>query len=305
MSCGVTCFQWNLVTDIRDILSWGFMVQAYEAGTIIALVAGIMGYFVILRRSAFATHALGHTGFSGAAGAILIGANPVYGLLAFTCASGTGIALLGKKASNRDVEIGAVLAFALGLGSLFIALYKGFSSETYSILFGELLAISQSEVGFVSWAGLLILVAFGLFYRPLLFSSLDEDVAEARGVPMLWLNLLFMLMLAVTISMAVQLVGVLLIFALMVTPAAIAVRVTRRPLTAVLVSIGVAVLATWSGLFIAFYTPYPVGFIIVTITFVVYIGIRGGQALSTRFHGRRTGSSIASPSVGKVAEGPG
>lgn len=272
-------WSWNLATDLRAMLQFEFMRNAFAAGTMIAIVAGLIGYFVVLRRSSFASHALGHTGFSGAAAAVLVGVNPVYGLLVFTMATASGMAFLGNRASNRDVEIGTVLAFALGLGLLFLSLYQGYATEAYSILFGEVLGISSGGVTFTFWTGLLVIAAVAIVYRPLLFASLDEDVAEAKGYPMLFLNLVFMLLLAVTISIAVQIIGVLLIFALMVTPAAIAVRLTRRAASAVLVSILVAVSATWAGLFIGWYEPYPVSFFIVGIVFVEYVCIRGMGAL--------------------------
>jgi zinc/manganese transport system permease protein len=276
-------FSWNLVSDLRDMMQYTFMRNAFEAGTIIAIVAGIIGYFVVLRRSAFATHALGHVGFSGAAGAVLYGVNPVYGLLLFTMSGGAGMALLGRRASSRDIEIGTVLAFMLGVGLLFLSLYKGFATEAYSILFGEILGISDAGVVFTFEASIVVLVVLAFVYRPLLFASLDEDVAEAKGLPMLLLGLVFMLMLAVAISIAVQVIGVLLIFALMVTPAAVAVRVTTRPLYAVVVSILVALSATWLGLFIAWYEPpYPVSFFIVTIAFATYVLVRVLAYVSSR-----------------------
>ncbi len=293
MSGGVPPFSWNLVTDLRDMWQYNFMRNAFEAATIIAIVAGIIGYFVVLRRAAFATHALGHVGFSGAAGAVLFGVNPVYGLLLFTMSAGTGMSLLGTRATNRDVEIGTVLAFSLGVGLLFLSLYTGYATEAYSILFGEVLGISDSSVLFTLEASLVVLAVLVLVYRPLLFASLDEDVADAKGLPMRFLNLTFMLLLAVAISIAVQVIGVLLIFAMMVTPAAIAVRLTKRPLTAVVVSVLVALFASWAGLFIAWYEPYPVSFFIVTIAFCIYVGVRAAQALSARwFHRavRSTGS---------------
>ena len=282
---GIPPFSWNLVTDLRDMWQYNFMRNAFEAATIIAIVAGIIGYFVVLRRSAFATHALGHVGFSGAAGAVLFGVNPVYGLLLFTMSAGTGMSLLGTRATNRDVEIGTVLAFALGVGLLFLSLYTGYATEAYSILFGEVLGISDSSVLFTLEASLVVLAVLVLVYRPLLFASLDEDVADAKGLPMRFLSLTFMLLLAVAISIAVQVIGVLLIFAMMVTPAAIAVRLTKRPLTAVVVSVFVALFASWAGLFIAWYEPYPVSFFIVTIAFSIYVAVRAAQALSARlFH---------------------
>jgi zinc/manganese transport system permease protein len=268
-------FNWNLFTDLRVMWQFEFMRNAFEAGTIIAIVAGLIGYFVVLRRSSFASHALGHTGFSGAAAAVLVGVQPVYGLLVFTIATATGMAFLGNRASSRDVEIGTVLAFALALGLLFLSLYQGYATEAYSILFGEVLGISAAGVIFTFWTSLVVLGVVALVYRPLLFASLDEDVAEAKGLPMLYLNLVFMILLAVTISIAVQIIGVLLIFALMVTPAAIAVRLTKRAGSAVVVAILVAVSATWAGLFIGWYEPYPVSFFIVGIVFIEYVGIRG------------------------------
>jgi zinc/manganese transport system permease protein len=251
-----------------------FMQHAFEAGTVVAIIAGIVGYFVVLRRSSFAAHALSHIGFAGAAGAVLLGINPVFGLLAFTSGGGVGMAMLGPRAVNRDVQIGTVLAFMLGLGVLFISLYTGYATEAYSILFGEILGISSNDVLVTVVACLIILTAVGIVYRPLLFASLDEDVAEAKGLSMPLLGIIFMLLVAVATSMAVQVVGVLLIFSLMVTPAAIAQRLVKRTRSAMIVSVLIALMATWSSLFIAFYEPYPVSFFITSIVFVSYLFVR-------------------------------
>ncbi len=298
----MTAFSWNFVTDLRAMWQYAFMRNAFAAGTIVAIVAGMVGYFVVLRRSAFATHALGHVGFSGAAGAVLFGVNPVFGLLLFTVSGGTGMALLGRRASTRDIEIGTVLAFMLGLGLVFLSLYNGYATEAYSILFGEILGISDAGVLLTLGAGVVVLAVIAALYRPLLFSSLDEDVAEAKGLPMLALNLGFMVILAVAISFAVQVIGVLLIFALMVTPAATAVRVTQRPLAALLVSTGIAVFSIWAGLFLAWYEQYPASFFIVATAFAIYLMVRGGQAIATRwvrpsFPGVGTDSSVGAESA--------
>jgi zinc/manganese transport system permease protein len=250
------------------------MQHAFEAGTVVAIVAGIVGYFVVLRRSSFAAHALSHIGFSGAAAAVLIGINPVYGLLLFTSVGGLGIGALGRRAAQRDVQIGTVLAFMLGLGVLFLSLYKGYAQEAYSILFGEILGISFSAVLLTLVAGVIILVLVAAVYRPLLFASLDEDVAEAKGMPVLFLGILFMLLVAVATSFAVQVVGVLLIFSLMVTPAATAQLLAKRPRQVIIISVAIALFATWLGLFIAFYEPYPVSFFITAIVFVLYLAVR-------------------------------
>ena len=267
-------FNVNPWIDLQQMLQYPFMQHAFEAGTIVAIIAGIVGYFVVLRRSAFAAHALSHIGFSGAAAAVLIGVNPVYGLLLFTSAGGVAMAALGRRAANRDTEIGIVLAFMLGLGVLFLSLYTGYATEAYSILFGEILGISFSDVVLTLIAGVIILVLISLVYRPLLFASLDEDVAEATGMPVVLLGIIFMLLVAVATSFAVQVVGVLLIFSLMVTPAATAQLLAKRPRQVILISVVIALMATWLGLFIAFFEPYPVSFFITTFVFFFYLFVR-------------------------------
>jgi zinc/manganese transport system permease protein len=263
-----------LISALQVIFQYQFMRHAFEAGTIIAIVAGIIGYFVVLRRSSFAAHALSEIGFAGAAGAVLISVNPILGLLTFSTVAGAGIAVLGKRASNRDIEIGSVLAFSLGLGLLFISLYTGYATEAYSILFGEILGVSSINVIITLAVSVVILVATAIIYRPLLFASLDEEVAEAKGLRTVLLGVIFMVLLAAAVSIAIQVVGVLLIFALMVTPAATAVRLTKRPTYAIIISVIIALLATWIGLFIAFYEPYPVSFFITGIVFATYLFIR-------------------------------
>jgi len=267
-------FSANLVVDLEQMLQYQFMQHAFEAGTLVAIVAGIVGYFVVLRRSSFAAHALSHIGFAGAAGAVLLGVSPILGLFAFTSAGGIGMTVLGPRASNRDVQIGTVLAFMLGLGVLFISLYTGYATEAYSILFGEILGISSVDVIVTAIAAIAILCATAFVYRPLLFASLDEDVAEAKGLHMHMLGIVFMLLVALATSIAVQVVGVLLIFSLMVTPAAIAQRLAKRPWHAVLISVTISLLATWVGLFVAFYEPYPVSFFITTFVFILYLLVR-------------------------------
>jgi zinc/manganese transport system permease protein len=265
----------NPVTDLQELLRYPFMQHAIEAGTVVAIIAGIVGYFVVLRRSSFAAHALSHVGFAGAAGAALLAVNPMYGLLLFTSVGGSAMAILSPRAANRDVHIGTVLAFMLGLGVLFVSLYAGNSTTTYSILFGEILGISNSDVLLTLIAGTMILAAVSVVYRPLLFSSLDEDVAEAKGMPTFGLGIVFMLLVAVATSIAVQVVGVLLIFSLMVTPAAIAQQLAKRPLTGILVSVIIALMATWLGLTIAYFgPPYPVSFYITTLVFSLYLLVR-------------------------------
>jgi zinc/manganese transport system permease protein len=264
-------FSVNLLADLQTMWQYDFMQHAFEAGTIVAIIAGIVGYFVVLRRSSFAAHALSHVGFAGAAGAVLFGVDPIIGLLLFTSGGGITIAMLGRRAASRDVQIGTVLAFMLGLGVLFISLYSGYATEAYSILFGEILGISYTDVLATLGASLVILFLTACVYRPLLFASLDEDVAEAKGLPTLLLGIIFMLLVAVATSISVQVVGVLLIFALMVTPAAIAQRFAKRPHQGIMISVFIALIATWIGLFVSFYEPYPVSFFITSIVFAIYL----------------------------------
>jgi zinc/manganese transport system permease protein len=267
-------FSWNILSDLAAMWQYDFMRHAFEAGTIVAIVAGVIGYFIVLRRSSFAAHAMAEIGFAGAAGAVLLGINPIVGLLVFTCGGSFAIASLGRKAADRDVQIGTVLAFMLGLGVLFISLYSGYATEAYSLLFGEILGISSTDVLVTLIAGAVLLVAVAVLYRPMLFASLDEDVAEAKGLSIFWIGVAFMLLVAITTSVSVQVVGVLLIFALMVTPAATAQLIAKRPMQGIAISVAIALLATWVGLFISFYLPYPVSFFITGITFLVYVTVR-------------------------------
>lgn len=265
---------WNPFDDVAMLLHYDFMIHAFEAGTVVAVVAGAIGYFVVLRGSSFAAHALSHIGFAGAAGAVVLGLSPVAGLLVFTLGAGTAIGALGNRLRGRDVTIGIVLAWTLGLGVLFISLYRGYATEAYAILFGLILGISQAEVFVTVIGGAITIAALIFIYRPLLFSSVDEELANARGVPVTALSIGFMAILAVAVTEAVQVVGVLLIFALIVTPAAIAVRFTSRPSRALAIGIALSLAFTWLGLSIGYFSPHPVSFFITSIAFGTYLAVR-------------------------------
>jgi zinc/manganese transport system permease protein len=288
----------NPFIDLQEIWRYQFMQHAFEAGTMIAILAGVSGYFVVLRRSAFTAHAFSEIGFAGAAAAILVNIAPIEGLLGGSILGGLGIAALGRRAAHRDTQIGIVLAFSLGLGLLFISLYSGYETEAYSILFGDILGISAGSVDLTLGASVLILGLLGFLYRPLLFASLDEDVAEAKGMPMLFLGTTFMLIVAVAVSFSVQVTGVLLIFSLMVTPAATAQYIARRPQRAIIISVAIAIASVWVGLFISFFTPYPVSFFITAIAFGLYLLVRFvSQALKWRVPQDRSSSPSPSLSV--------
>ena len=273
---------WNPIDDLAMLFHYQFMVNAFEAGTVVAIVAGAIGYFVVLRGSAFAAHALSHIGFAGAAGAVVLGLSPIAGLLVFTLGAGTAIGALGNRLRGRDVTIGIVLAWTLGLGVLFISLYRGYANEAYAILFGLILGISQNEVLATMLAGAVTLAALGFVYRPLLFASVDEDLAGAKGLPVTALSIGFMAILAIAVTEAVQVVGVLLIFALIVTPAAIAIRFTSRPAAAIAIGVALSLGFTWLGLAIGYFSPHPVSFFITSIAFTTYVLVRAVEPLRRR-----------------------
>jgi zinc/manganese transport system permease protein len=262
---------WDLLQDLRDIFAYGFMQNAFLAGTIVAIVGGVIGYFVVVRRLSFATEALSHGGFAGATGAVLIHQDVFIGLLVFSSCAGVLMGLLGDKLRGRDVAIGATLAFSLALGSLFLTISTKLAGEAVNILFGNILAISPSDVRFVIFFSCVSLLAVGVMYRPLLFASVDPEIAEARGLPVRGLGVAFMVLLGFAVATAVQVVGVLLIFALLILPAAAAQQLTARPSYAIGYAIVISILCVWIGLVIGFYLPYPPSFFITSLAFLSYL----------------------------------
>jgi zinc/manganese transport system permease protein len=256
------------------LFEYDFMRHAFAAGTLVAVAAGTMGYFVILRRLAFAGHALAHIGFAGATGAVLVNANLFVGLATFTTGAGIAMGLLGDRLRARDVAIGTVLAFTMGLGNLFLNLSTRLSGEATNILFGDLLAISSAQVAFIALVAAAAMAVLGVIYRPLLFASVDAEMAAARGVPVRLLGVLFMVLLALTVAMSVRVVGVLLIFSLLVTPAATAQIFTPRPARAIAGSVAIAVTSVWGGLLLAYQIPWPPSFFITSLSFLAYLGVR-------------------------------
>src|SRR5271170_934952 len=248
-----------------------FIQMAFLAGTLIAILTAIVGYFVVLRAQAFAAHALSHVGFAGATGAELVGMSGLLGMFGFMLSSALAIALLEKKLRGRDVEIGMVLSLALGFGVLFLTLHTASATEAVNILFGSILSVSRVDIILTIVVGLGTLIVLMLIFRPLLFASIDPEVAEARGVPIKLLSIVFLLLLAVTVAEAVQVVGILLVFALLIAPAATAQHIVRRPGSVILLSIVLGVGFTWGGLLLAMVTPYPVSFFIAALAAVTYL----------------------------------
>jgi zinc/manganese transport system permease protein len=259
--------------DWWPILMSGFMRDALIGGTIVAVAAGLIGYFVVVRHSAFAAHALAHIGLPGATGAVLVGVPVVVGLGTFCVGGALVIGLLGKRATDREVVTGTVLSMATGLGLFFSSLATKSSSTLTNVLFGNVLAISHEQL--LSFAILLavLAVSVGIIYRPLLFSSVNAPVAEAKGVPVRFLSVMFMALLGLTVTMAVQAVGTLLLFALVVTPAATAIMLTPRPVVAMVVSTAISLVAVWLGLGASAMFNLPPSFLIVTIACAIWSAV--------------------------------
>jgi zinc/manganese transport system permease protein len=258
-----------------EALRFPFLVHALLAASFAAVVAAISGYFLILRGLTFAGHALPNIGFAGAAGAVLLGIEPVYGLFALTISAGVVVGVAGSDIRERDVSTGVVMTFALGLGLLFLSLYSGYAARVCGILFGNILGISMQAVTISAVASAIILVLIVVLYRPLLFSTFDPAAAEARGVPVRLLSIIFMVVIAVTVSLAIQVMGALLVFTLLVGPAATAVRVVRSPPAALGVSVGLGLLYVSLGMFLAVAMgKIPVSFFIATLSFIVYLPVR-------------------------------
>jgi zinc/manganese transport system permease protein len=256
------------------ILISPFMRDALLGGTIVALAAGLLGYFIVVRNTAFAAHAVAHIGLPGATGAVLLGVPTGLGLGAFCVGGAIVIGALGKRVDDRDVATGTVLAMAIGLGLLFSSLATKNASTMINVLFGNLLAISHRQL--ITFAGLLILLGLcvGFIYRPLLFASVNPLVAQAKGVPVQSLSIIFMALLGLAVTMAVQVVGTLLLFALLVTPAATAIRLTGRPLIAMFVSTAISVVSVWLGLGLSAMFNMPPSFVIVAIVCMVWFTVQ-------------------------------
>ncbi len=254
------------------MLEYEFMRHACAAATIVAVVAGMTGYFLVLRGQTFAGHALAHIGFTGATGALLAGVAPLWGLVAATLFAGVGMGLMGEVLAGRDVAIGIVLSLALGLGLLFLHFFAGSASAATLLLFGNVLSVDAGTVWVLLGLGGVCLAGLAALSRPLLFVSLQPELAEAKGVSPRVLSVLFLAIAALATAACTQIVGVLLVFTLMVGPAATAQRVTSTVCAGLVLAVCLAVAESWLGITVAYYTDWPTSFCISALGAAAYMG---------------------------------
>ncbi len=285
-------FTLNLWQDVATMLSYDFMRHAFLAGMCLSLVAGLVGYFVVLRHQAFAGESLSDVAFAGALGGAAFAINPLVSLFVSTILVALLMGAFGQRLRARDVAVGTVLAWVLGLGVLFLSLFTAHVSGTgtgfsgVSILFGNILGVSAAQTLNIALISTFTILVLLLIARPLLFASLDPDVAAARGVPVRALGLGFMVLLAVTVSEATIAVGALLVFALLLLPAAIAHQLTTRPYVALALAALLSLVFTWLGITIGFYTGFPSSVCISLLAFAAYVASIGLRALSPRLAAR-------------------
>jgi zinc/manganese transport system permease protein len=279
-------FSWNLAADIRDMWSLPFMVNGFRAGAIVAVTAGVIGWFVVLRKETFAAHTISVVGFPGAACALWLGLPVGFGYFGFSVLASLVIAAAsrrsGRAAPDTAAIVGATQAFALAAGGLFLALFGGFLGSASALLFGTFLGITTGQVvelAVVCAASLTLIAATG---RRLLFASVDPDVARVAGAPARFVQILFLVLLGAVTAEISQITGSLLVFALLVLPPATAAQITDRIWLSVTLSVTFALVAVWLALCIAFYTPYPIGFWLTTVTFAGYLTARGLANLRPR-----------------------
>ena len=253
------------------MFTYDFMQNAFAAAGIVAVVSGLVGFFLVLRAQTFAGHALSHVGFAGATGAVLVGLPPLWGLVALTLAAGIGMGFLGERLHQRDVAIGIVLAMSLGCGLLFLHFFTAYATHATALLFGNILGVDAETIWTLLGLGIVAVTALGAISRPLLFASLQPELAEAKGVSLRLVSVLFLAVVALAVAECAQIVGVLLVFALMVGPAAAAQQCTMRFWHGIALAVVLALAEAWLGLVLAFITDWPTSFWITTLSGGVYL----------------------------------
>ena len=247
----------------------GFMMNAWITATIVAIVAGVVGYFVVLRGAAFPAHAIPKGAFAGAAGASLLGINTLIGLAVFSLLGALGIGSLGRRGRN-DVATALTLVFMLALGAAFLSRTTQYEPEIYSLLFGEILGVSTGQILPIVVLGAVCLAAIAALYRPLTLSSAVPEIAEAKGIRGYRIEMSFLVVLALATTMTVPVVGALLIFSLMIGPPAAARSLTSRPVLAMILSVVIALITVWAAIAASYLYNWPIGFFVGTLAALAY-----------------------------------
>lgn len=270
--------------ELLELLS-----QSIIAGAVLGLIGGFVGLFVMMRQHAFAVHGIAEMSFAGAALFLLLGYDVVTGSLVGSITSALLIGFMGTKAHENDSVIGALMPFGLGLGILFLSLYSGRSANKFSLLTGQIVSVEASQLNTMIIGAVVIIAALATLWRPLMFASLDPIVAQAKGVPLRALSLIFMVILGIATALSVQIVGSLLVLALLITPAAAALQVTASPLKALILSVVFAELAIVGGILLALAGSLPISPYVTTISFLIYVICRVVRVFKERFSasGRR------------------
>ena len=272
-----------MIEKLTEYLGYSFVQNALIAGSLSAILGAIVGYFVVVRNAGFAAHALAHIGFAGATGALLLGLSPLEGMLLLTVGSGAFMGAAGDKINRSDMAIGMVLSMSLGLGTLFLSLYSGFAGQAKAILFGNIFGVSGNQIVEMIVLSLVCLAGLALMSRRLLFASTQPRLAEARGLSLPVISMSFMILLAIAVTLASQIVGILLVFTLVIAPAGIALRICRSFWTGIIVSVILGVGAVWIGILLDCVTGYPATFWITSLFFILYLLVEG----HLRFFARR------------------
>jgi zinc/manganese transport system permease protein len=257
------------------------MINAWVVATIVGVIAGVVGFFVVLRGSAFPAHAIPNGAFAGAAGASLIGVNTLIGLGVFSVLAALGIGVLGRR-GRHDVVTALALVVMLALGALFLSQTTQYEPEIFSLLFGEVLGIASNEILPIAVLGVVCVVGLAVLYRPLLLSSVVPDIGEAKGIRRQRMEMAFLVVVALATAMTVPVVGALLIFSLMIGPPAAARSFTNRPPIAIGLSVGIALTTVWAAIAVSFVTDWPIGFFVGTMSAVSYLAGRAWAGWRSR-----------------------
>ncbi len=260
-----------MIEHLNYFLSYDFVLNALIAGTLAGILGAVVGYFVVVRKAGFAAHALAHIGFTGATGAALFALSPLEGMLIISVLAGMMMGAYGNRLQRSDLAIGMTLSICLGIGMLFLTFYRGFAGHATAILFGDIFGVSHRQIIQTLVLSALSLGTLLVFSRRLLFVSLQPDLAEARGISLSASSIIFSVILAISVTLASQVVGILLVFTLVIGPAGIASRFCRTFWSGLATSVTIGLLAVWIGILLACFTNWPATFWITMIIFFLYL----------------------------------